>query len=281
MIVKLVDGITKALPQIVPAIIKGITLFITSILKELPKIIKAGLDMLVALVKGIIDAIPMLIDALPEIITAFVNYFITNIGEIIKTGIELIIALAVGLVKAIPQLVMKLPEIIGAIVVGLLQGVASMGEIGLELIKGLWEGIKNAGKWLYDKITGWVSEVFGWIKGLFGISSPSKLMRDEVGKWIPRGLADGISENAKYVDDAMEDMMPDLDSQSYDMDINRKFNDSVYRAPVTNTIKTDIDNRAIDKIVKGIKAAISDKDTVIILNDREFGRAVRKAVPAV
>jgi hypothetical protein len=42
------------------------------------------------------------------------------------------------------------------------------------------------------------------VKNFFGISSPSKLMRDSIGKFIPEGMAVGIEANADEVYDAMD-----------------------------------------------------------------------------
>ena len=47
------------------------------------------------------------------------------------------------------------------------------------------------------KISGFVGGITGGIKKFFGIKSPSTVMADEVGKWIPAGLAEGIEDNVK------------------------------------------------------------------------------------
>ena len=44
---------------------------------------------------------------------------------------------------------------------------SKMGEIGLDLIKGLWDGIKDAGDWLWDKISGFFGGVTDRIKDFF------------------------------------------------------------------------------------------------------------------
>ena len=43
----------------------------------------------------------------------------------------------------------------------------------------------------------------------FSIGSPSKLMRDEIGQWIPAGIAEGIEDNASMVTDAMKNIASD------------------------------------------------------------------------
>ena len=75
--------------------------------------------------------------------------------------------------------------------------------IGGDLVRGIWNGIASTAGWFYDRIAGWVGDVTSFLKRLFGIGSPSKLMRDEVGKWLPMGMAEGINEKASIAVDAM------------------------------------------------------------------------------
>lgn len=83
--------------------------------------------------------------------------------------------------------------------------------LGLNIVKGIFNGIKNAGAWLYDKLRGWVDGVVGWIKDFFGIHSPSKVFADEVGKFIPPGITLGVEQAMPR---AMRDMGKQLGALS-------------------------------------------------------------------
>ena len=83
--------------------------------------------------------------------------------------------------------------------------------LGLNIVKGIFNGIKNAGAWLYDKLRGWVDGVVGWIKDFFGIHSPSKVFADEVGKFIPPGITLGVEQAMPR---AMRDMGEELSALS-------------------------------------------------------------------
>ena len=80
---------------------------------------------------------------------------------------------------------------------------SSMLEVGKNIVQGIWNGISNAFTWIKDKITGWVGNVLDFIKGLFGIHSPSTVMRDQVGKMLGLGMAEGITDSKKAVHTAM------------------------------------------------------------------------------
>ena len=83
--------------------------------------------------------------------------------------------------------------------------------LGLNIVKGIFNGIKNAGAWLYDKLRGWVDGVVGWIKDFFGIHSPSKVFADKVGKFIPPGITLGVEQAMPR---AMRDMGAQLSALS-------------------------------------------------------------------
>lgn len=67
-----------------------------------------------------------------------------------------------------------------------------MVDIGINLIKGLWEGIGSAKDWILDKISGFCDGIVDGMLDFFNIGSPSKLMRDMIGKWLPPGIAVGF-----------------------------------------------------------------------------------------
>lgn len=80
---------------------------------------------------------------------------------------------------------------------------SGMSSVGKNLVEGIWSGISGGYTWIKDKISGWVGNVTDFIKGLFGINSPSTVMRDEVGKMLGAGVAEGITESRGTVQKAV------------------------------------------------------------------------------
>ena len=78
--------------------------------------------------------------------------------------------------------------------------------IGKNIVDGLWNGIKAAKDWLTNKVGSFVNGIVDGFKNALGINSPSKTMRDEIGKWIPEGIAVGIDKNAKGVLSSIKDL---------------------------------------------------------------------------
>ena len=64
--------------------------------------------------------------------------------------------------------------------------------IGSDIVKGLWNGINDMTGWVIGKIQGFGESVLGGIKDFFGVESPSKVMRDEVGKFLAQGIGVGF-----------------------------------------------------------------------------------------
>ena len=190
----LVSGIVQAFPAAVEAISAVIPMLVEQLTILLPQIISAGVEIIAALASGIGENLPTLIPAVVDAIITITEGLIDHIDLLIIAAGQLIAGLAQGLIEAIPRLIGRLPEIISAIVNGLLKGMAAIGMVGQQLVEGLWNGIKNAGQWLYDKLSGWVSNILGWIKGFLGIHSPSKVFADEIGKFIPPGITLGVEQ---------------------------------------------------------------------------------------
>lgn len=83
---------------------------------------------------------------------------------------------------------------------------------GRDVITGLWNGIKGMGSWLAGQLKGFVSDyVPGPIADALGISSPSKLLADEIGHWLPPGIAAGAEDNRGILDRTMRNLVdPEL-----------------------------------------------------------------------
>ncbi len=80
----------------------------------------------------------------------------------------------------------------------------------VNLIQGLWNGISNMGGWILDKISGFASSIIGGIKGVFGIHSPSRVMRDLIGTNIVKGIGVGIDVETPNLEKDIDANMSDL-----------------------------------------------------------------------
>ncbi|WP_405543943.1 hypothetical protein [Streptomyces phaeochromogenes] len=79
---------------------------------------------------------------------------------------------------------------------------------GKDVVRGLWNGIKSMGSWLKGQLIGFAKGMIpGPIAKALGIGSPSKLMADEIGHWLPPGIAQGALANTGVLDKAMSSLV--------------------------------------------------------------------------
>lgn len=192
LLLSLIAGIVQAIPELIAMLPTIIDTIVKKIVSMLPRIIETGIQLLNSFISGIIQAIPSLIAALPQIITSTVNTIIANLPKIIQTGIELLGALISGIIQAIPTLIAALPQVFSAII-NAFKGI-NWADLGKNIIDGVITGVKNAASNLLEVFKDLASSALNAVKEFFGIASPSKVMRDQVGKMLPAGMAQGVEE---------------------------------------------------------------------------------------
>lgn len=278
------EGASKQFDAAISNMIDNVTNLFTS---WLPKILETGVNIIVKLVDGLLKAIPKLSAALPTVIKTIIDFIVANLPQIIEAGVDLLSALCEGIISAIPTLVSNLPQIIEAIVSGLIKGVGAMADVGLELVKGLWEGLKGAIGWIKDKITGWVGDVMSFIKDLFGIHSPSTVMRDQVGRMLGEGVIEGLEDEKKGIQAAFDDMMPDVNDVAFNIKANTSATRAALAAPASvpsysgSAITYDLSDNALRRLSDSLVAALDRAgigEAVIRINEREFGRTIRRGL---
>lgn len=214
IIVSLAKGVINALPTIIsamgqiangilkvvvgiPALLlaKGLMAvgkFALGILKGVNKVATAGGKLVSAVVKGI--------KKLPSQFLSWAGKGISSFVKGISNGAKKAVDAAKKLAKGAVE---KLKD-----------GFGKVKDIGTNIVKGIGQGITNGKKWIEDRIREFVGNVKSFLKNLFGIKSPSKWARDNIGKMIDAGLALGIENNADMVDDAMKDVVPNIDGKN-------------------------------------------------------------------
>lgn len=170
----------------------------------LPHLAKEAITMVLTLVNGLISGLPKLVETAAPMIASFIAGLAKNFPKIIETGFKLITQLIVGLINAIPKLVVSLGKIVLSIVDAFDD--YDWKTLGMNILEGIGKGITSAVKSVVEAAKKAAKAIFDSVKEFFNIGSPSKLMKDEIGKWIPAGIAVGIETNADSVTKAMNDL---------------------------------------------------------------------------
>lgn len=287
--IKLLTALIKSLPQIINTIIDALPQIIRAIVdfftKNISAIVKAGIELFVALIQALPEIINTICAALPEIISAICDTLMDNLPAIIDAGVQLFCALIENLPQIIATIVSAVPQIISGVVNAFGTFASTMWDIGTNLVKGIWQGIQNAGEWLWNKLTGWVNDVLGWIKGLFGIHSPSALMRDQVGRMLGLGVAEGISDSVGDVEKAGNELLgaiPNIDNKDFSMNMKRNIADtytSSYKN-MANAFLEAINAHGLYAIVDGEQASETLEPMISNLQGRQITRLERSGLYA-
>lgn len=188
----IIDALIIALPTIINCIIDGL-------INALPQVLQGAITLLMAIIRAIPTIVTSLSGALPKIITTITGTLSSRIPDILKAGISVFTAIIEAIPEILPELIAAIPEILTAITDGLAEGISSVFTIGQDIVRGLWDGIKDMGGWISEKLSGFGESVLGSIKDFFGIASPSRVMADVVGKNLALGIGTGFEDEIDSV----------------------------------------------------------------------------------
>lgn len=145
-----------------------------------------------------------------------------------------------------------------------------MASIGRNIIQGLINGIGNAAGALYNKMQSIAKSALNGAKAALGIKSPSRKFRDEVGKWIPEGIAVGINANADSVMQSMENLSNGLVTSISLDDINKSVNIPTFGTNMNNSSNGLALLYQLKEAIKGINENEGTGDINITLNIDKF-----------
>ena len=273
--------IVEALPQLIEAIVTflseqiptmlnvSLTLFM-AIVKAIPKIVVALVKAIPSIIKAIIDGLFGLADnlwndVLSPAISKFVDFavfakdkaieagnnFFTNLIDKIKDLPGKIRDKVMDIITQIGTFVREFPEkskeaaknFFDNLWNGIKELPGKMWDVGKNIVEGIWNGIGDKFGWLTDKIQSFADNVTGKLKKFFGIHSPSTVMRDQVGKYISLGIAEGIKQNQKAVTDIITEL-----SGSILVELKKSMSESDFKAQGSKLVK---------KLTDGISSQIS------------------------
>lgn len=233
LIVALLNGIAKKLPDIIAAGVNIIVKLLEGIGKETPRIVAAGIQMVVDLLQGIADGI------------------MTKKKDFKNA--------AISLIEAISEAVADLTEL--------------LGRIGYDIVKGIVKGMSNSMKYIWNDICSWGQSLVDGFCDFFGIHSPSRLMRDEVGRYIAEGVGDGLvkyadsaTDAATYVGEETMDSLSNAISNVADV-IDGNIDASPTIRPVLDLSQVQNDARQIDSMFGNRSVSLAGANSELLDNN--------------
>lgn len=193
LMINFLNGLSSRMPDIIDA---GVTLIVSvlqGISNNLSRIVDAGMDLVVKCIEGIGNNLYRLVNAAADLVDKLVENIINFADRMWKAAIRLVNGLADGIRENKDEMRDAAGNLLDAMIRVFVPD--ALVDVGENLIGGLLSGISGMARSVYDKVGEIASNVKDTLTGLFDIHSPSRWMRDMIGKNLMLGLKAGIDKN--------------------------------------------------------------------------------------
>ncbi|WP_405799270.1 phage tail tape measure protein [Streptomyces sp. NBC_01506] len=138
-----------------------------------------------SMILGVIKGLPL--------VSSFIQHW-----DRIKSGTVSRISGLISTVKSIPGRIKSAMGGLGSLLL----------DKGKDVVRGLLRGIVSMGGWLKGQLISFAKNMVpGPIAKALGIGSPSRVLADQVGQWVPAGIAMGAEDNRGVLDKAMSSLV--------------------------------------------------------------------------
>lgn len=213
--------------QLIAILLKGLIQSIPTLIANVPKIVQAivsvftaynwlslGKSLITGIKNGIMNAKNTAVDAmkntyngvidaiknLPSKLKGLGENGIKGIGNGINGKLSGLKTTAGKILTNIIEAVKNLPRELAKKATSAIRDMKTTfknvdwGSVGMNVVKGIAKGVGDFAWILVDKMTSLAQKAWEGVKDFFGIHSPSRLMRDTVGKMIPAGITVGLEK---------------------------------------------------------------------------------------
>ena len=214
------DMITKA-KEMGSKFISGVINFI----KQLPSKIKTYFNLAVTYARKWLHDMT---EKAKETGTKFINGIITFIKQLPGKLWGLLLSALAKVAAFVTQMGSKARQAASNFISRITSGLSGLGSklwnIGKNAVQGLINGLMSGASALWNAAQSLASKAWNGMKSALGIHSPSKVMAEEVGQWIPKGVTVGIEANAgntlKAIKDYAQSLVQEIDTNKFLGEVN-------------------------------------------------------------
>lgn len=147
------NGLSEAIPALVPYINILITDLADFITQEAPDLINTGINLATSLISGIAEALPTLIPTAMDTLLTLIDEFLSGDGldKIADAAVLLATNLATGIANAIPVIADKLPDILWKLLMGIVDNYPKFVEATVMIWSSLGKALLDLGSKLTEK----------------------------------------------------------------------------------------------------------------------------------
>ena len=263
-----------------------------TILDAVASIVSAVVDALAPVIQVIAEALGGIITVLAEIVGAVVDALapaIKLIGDVLGAifgVIAKIVNLVCGVLRPVIDVICGALKAIGDVINNIFNGVKNLTskavETGKNIIQGIGTGIKNAATGLWNGIKNIGNNIVNGFKNFFGIHSPSKLMADEIGEYLPAGIDEGMKNAMPALLSSAEDQMGDLVDTVKDGAAEADSAIAGNGMPLLSEVSGKVDIvDGLDDILTRFSDKVADSFTSLLDRLTEITQSANFSIPAV
>lgn len=160
--------------------------------------------------------------------TKFINGVITFIKQLPGKLWGLLLSALAKVASFVTQMGSKARQAASNFISRITSGLSGLGSklwnIGKQAVQGLINGLMSGASDLWNAAQRLASKAWNGMKSALGIHSPSKVMAEEVGQWIPKGVTVGIEANAgntlKAIKDYANSLVEEIDTNKFLGEVN-------------------------------------------------------------
>lgn len=187
-----IDAIVNFFTVTVPSAIEVVMLRFQILRNRIVSVFDGALSTVSGFVSNVVNFFTVMVpNAVSDMLSAagrIPGKIASFLGSALSSAASFVGSFASSAIQAASQFVSN-------IVSGLSGLAGRVMSVGSDIVHGIWSGISGAAGWLMNQISGFANNIVSGIKGFFGIASPSKVMRDQVGKYLAEGVAVGWEKN--------------------------------------------------------------------------------------
>lgn len=197
MINNLGKGLGDAAPGLMQKMVQVGLQMVAAILQNLPGILAAGAKIIGELIVGILSVTAALLGAVANLGAGIVKGFLSLGVQLLAAGAQIIIQFVNGIVSKSVEVTNSITNL-GKNIVDTVKNI-NLVDIGKNIIQGLANGIRSGISGVANAIRDAAVGAVNAAKNSLDIHSPSGVMRDQIGRYIPEGIAVGIEANADAI----------------------------------------------------------------------------------
>lgn len=187
-----ISSVMNAISSTMSSIWNAVKSVTSSVWNGIKSAVQSAINAVSSVVTSVMNAVRSVVTSVWNAIRSAVSSAVNTIRSVVSSGFNAVrSAVSSGMNGAVNAVRSAVSGMVGA---------------GRDMISGLVNGIRSGMSWVVNAARNVARAAVNAAKAALHIGSPSKIMRDKIGKWIPAGVGVGIDRNLGWITNATDGM---------------------------------------------------------------------------